>query len=387
MLITLIIFVIVLSILVFVHEMGHFFTAKKMGAKVEEFGFGLPPRAFGFYKKDGKLHWVGKNSKTEKNLEQTIYSINWLPIGGFVQIKGENGEENKQTDSFASKPIWQRAIMLSAGVIMNVVLCMVLLIIIFMAGAPTAISDNINSGAVISNAQVRIWSVIDDTPAQVAGLEAGDVIVKINNQAVSRRVEMQELLDNKEGEIVAMVVDRSGEKLTYDVGVVAYQDIVGIGVSVMETATVRYPWYLAIWQGIKTTFIWLFAIVTAFVLIIKNLIVGAPIGVEVAGPVGIAVMTGQAAQMGWVYILQFTALLSINLAIVNILPIPALDGGRLLFLLVEKIRGKAVTQKWENMAHNIGFMLLMLLVLFVTYKDVVRYGGAFFSKLGSIVGL
>jgi regulator of sigma E protease len=387
MFITIIIFVVVLSILVFVHEMGHFFTAKKMGAKVEEFGFGLPPRAVGVYKKDGKWKWVGKKTAKEEAFDTTIYSINWLPIGGFVQIKGENGEGVEESDSFACKPIWQRAIMLSAGVLMNIVLCMVLLIIIFMAGSPTAINDNMADSAVISNAQVRIWSVIDDAPAQAAGMEAGDVVVKINDQDISRRVEMQELLDDKEGETVVIAIDRDGKELVLDVGVVAYQDIVGIGVSVMETATVRYPWYLAIWQGIKTTFIWLAAIITAFVLIIKNLIIGAPIGVEVAGPVGIAVMTGQAAQMGWVYIMQFTALLSINLAIVNILPVPALDGGRLVFLLVEKIRGKPASQKWEAMAHNTGFMLLMLLVLFVTYKDIVRYGGEFLKRIGSLVGL
>jgi regulator of sigma E protease len=165
------------------------------------------------------------------------------------------------------------------------------------------------------------------------------------------------------------------------------KDYVGIGVGLVETATVRYPWYLAIWMGIKMTFIWIYAIIFAFISIFKNLIIGAPIGVELAGPVGIAVMTGQAAKMGFVYILQFTALLSINLAIINILPFPALDGGRILFLVIEKIRRKSVKQEWENLAHNIGFILLMILVLAVTYKDVVRYGGKILGALKNVIGV
>ena len=177
------------------------------------------------------------------------------------------------------------------------------------------------------------------------------------------------------------------EELSYDVIVQDYDLSTGIGVSLFQTGIVRYPWYIAIWQGIKMSFIWLVTIVMAFAMLIKNLIVGAPTGVEVAGPVGIAVMTGQFARMGFIYVMQFTALLSLNLAIINFVPFPALDGGRVLFLIIEKIKGKPVNQKWENLAHNIGFILLMVLILFVTFKDVGQYGGRMIDVIRGIVGL
>ena len=154
----------------------------------------------------------------------------------------------------------------------------------------------------------------------------------------------------------------------------------------VETAIVKYPWYLAIYKGVIATFIWMWAIIVAFATVIKNLIVGVPTGVEVAGPVGIAVLTGQAAKMGIIYLLQFTALLSLNLAIINILPFPALDGGRLFFLILEKIRGKAVKQEWENVIHNVGFLFLMGLVLLVTFGDVIKYGGGVFGAIKHLFG-
>ena len=154
----------------------------------------------------------------------------------------------------------------------------------------------------------------------------------------------------------------------------------------IETAIVRYPWYLAIYKGVIATFVWMGAIIIAFATVIKNLVLGVPTGVEVAGPVGIAVLTGQAAKMGIIYLLQFTALLSLNLAIINILPFPALDGGRLLFLILEKIRGRAVKQEWENLVHNLGFIILMGLVLLVTFGDVIKYGGGLFGTIKHLFG-
>jgi regulator of sigma E protease len=143
---------------------------------------------------------------------------------------------------------------------------------------------------------------------------------------------------------------------------------------------------LALKEGVLATWFWLVAIITAVVGLFKQLFGGPSMGLDFAGPVGIAVLTGQAAKMGWIYVLQFTALLSLNLAIINILPFPALDGGRILFLAIEKIRGKAVDSKLENIFHNIGFILLMILIVAITYRDLVRYGAKILSALGRIIG-
>ena len=153
----------------------------------------------------------------------------------------------------------------------------------------------------------------------------------------------------------------------------------GVGIAVAETGVVRYNWYQAIWEGIKNTVFLTWYVIVAFVTIIKNLFIGQGVGAEVSGPVGIAVMTGQVARLGLAYILQFAAMLSINLAVVNYLPLPALDGGRVLFLIIEKLRGRAVPEKIEAAIHNVGFMLLILLVVIVTFKDVFKFSDKFIS--------
>jgi len=155
------------------------------------------------------------------------------------------------------------------------------------------------------------------------------------------------------------------------------KDTPGIGIAIAEIGTVSYPIYLALGEGLRQTVLLLGAIISAFYDLLKNIFLGHGVTAEVAGPIGIAVLTGQVAKLGWIYILQFTALLSINLAIINILPFPALDGGRLLFLGIEKIKGRPVRRELEALIHNIGFILLMVLILFVTFKDVARYGQAF----------
>jgi len=384
MLITIIAFVAILSIIVFVHELGHFSTARFFGAKVEEFGLGLPPRIFGVKKEDNKFKVVGP--KHEDPEGQTIYSVNWIPIGGFVKIRGENGEDPDDPKSFANKKIWQRVIMISAGVIMNFVLCAVILIIGFMVGIPAVVEGDTN-GAIVSEPTIQIVEIVENTVAADAGIVVGDIILSVDSVEYSSSEELHDYLVSKLDSNIILDLKRGDEIISKDLLVSQYsEDNIGIGVGLVETALVRYPWYLAIWQGIRASFIWLVAIVLAFATIIKNLIIGVPTGVEVAGPVGIAVLTGQATKMGIIYLMQFTALLSLNLAIINILPFPALDGGRLVFLLVEKIRGKAVQQKWENLVHNIGFILLMTLVVFVTYKDVVKYGGKIWGVIIKSIG-
>ena len=386
MLLYIIAFLVVLSVLVFAHELGHFWTARKFGAKVEEFGFGLPPRIFGIRKIDGKWQYVRGQAEIEET-SPIVYSLNWIPVGGFVKIKGENGSDEQDQDSFAAKPIWQRAIMLAAGVVMNVILCIVLLSIGFGLGLPAVLDEEIdNGGKIISNQTLQVLEVLPDLPAQDKGLQIGDTILEVDGQPFVAIGAVKEYFQNKAGQEVTLKLRRHGEEIEETLTVVEYQEVVGIGVALVETAIVKYPWYSAIWQGIKTTYLLTITITVALYNIIKNLIIGAPVGVEVAGPVGIAVLTGQMTKMGFIYLLQFTALLSLNLAIINILPFPALDGGRLLFLAIEKIRGKAIKPQWENLANNVGFILLMLLVLFFTIKDVSKYGQGIWGAISGLFG-
>jgi regulator of sigma E protease len=148
-----------------------------------------------------------------------------------------------------------------------------------------------------------------------------------------------------------------------------------MGIGIARIGIVTYPWHYSIWKGIETTGIIAWRVVEAFYQLFKNIFLHGKLGIDVSGPVGIAVITGKVARLGFIYLLQFTALLSINLAIINFLPFPALDGGRVMFFIVEKLRGRAISQKIENAAHMTGFALLMLLVIVVTYKDIMTYGG------------
>lgn len=385
MLLTIIVFVLVLSLLVFVHELGHFVMARKFGVKAEEFGMGLPPRMFGLQKLSGKWRLVWGNREIKAD-EPMIYSLNWIPVGGFVKIKGENGELASDSDSFGHKPIWQRTIILASGVIMNLILCIGLLSIGFMIGMPTAAGDA-NGGKYISEPKVQITEVLAGYPAAGADIKVGDVIVKINDVQIKTGADLKSYLETKENQSVRVSLLRGQETLEKAVTIIKKDEITGLGVAIVDVGTVRYPIHLAIKEGFLVTWYWLVAIFMAVVSLFKQLFGGPSAGLDFAGPVGIAVMTGQAAKLGYIYVLQFAAMLSLNLAIINILPFPALDGGRILFLALEKIRGKAVDSKLENTMHNTGFILLMILIVAITYRDLARYGAKILSVLGRTVGL
>lgn len=439
MFLTIITFIIVFSLLIFVHELGHFWTARKFGVKAEEFGFGFPPRIFGVQILKGeKLEKVsetetinleisesqapdgreivrevvldekkeidrmvffkrfrfirGSNDPEikpgEENMQaSTIYSLNWIPLGGFVKIKGENGENENEPDSFASKKIWQRAIILSAGVGMNIVLAAVLISFGLMIGMPQSL-DNLNPKAKIFDKKIQVAGVMVESPAEKAGLTVGDTIISVNNQSFVNEGEFQDFVAGKVGEELNYNIKRGQENMDLKITPEIREETGrgGVGIAIAVTGLVRYPWYLAIWEGVKTTAILTWVIIMAFYDLFKNLIIGHGLSVDVAGPVGIAALTGQVAQMGFVYVLQFTVLLSINLAIINFLPIPALDGGRILFLIIEKIKGSPVKREVEAIIHNVGFSLLMLLVLVVTFKDISKFGSSFKALWERIIG-
>lgn len=368
MLLTIVVFILILGLLIFVHEFGHFIVAKRQGIKVDEFGFGFPPRIIGIKK------------------GETTYSLNLIPIGGFVKILGEQGEEPKNPKSFASKTPGTRARIVGMGVLMNFLLAIVLLTIGFKAGLPVALLDEEKG---VKDVKIQIIAVSQNTPAEEADLRIWDEIIALDGKEFKKVEEIQNYTKEKAGQEVAMTLKR-GEKVLEKKIVPRSQPPEGqgpLGIGLAKTGMISYPLHYAFWMGCKTTLSMIAVIIVALFNIIKELIITGTTTVEVTGPVGIAVMTGQIARMGWIYILNFTALLSINLGIINILPFPALDGGRLLFLAIEKIRGKKVSSKVENMIHMIGFILLMLLIILVTFRDITKFGNRILGVFKRLVGI
>lgn len=353
---TIILFFVVLSVLVLAHEWGHYYTAKKLGAKVEEFGLGFPPKVFSWKGKDG-MEW----------------SLNAIPVGGFVRIKGESGEHKDEPDSFATKSIPARLLILSAGVIMNMVVAVVLFTTTALVGMPAVTEFGVPESATVLERTVRVVEVASETPAE-GSFEPGDAIVSLNGSDVQTSEELRTAIASlPAGEEAVFGVQRRTEYLDVTVAPEEIEDRSMIGFALLETGIVRYPWYQAPVKGVETTFVFTRDILVGFYQLIRGLFVPADrIDAELAGPVGIAVMTGEVASLGFAYLLQFAALLSINLAILNILPIPALDGGRIVFVLIEAVRRKPVSQEVEGIVHGLGFLLLMGLVVVVTFKDIVN---------------
>jgi regulator of sigma E protease len=430
-----IVFIIILGVLIFVHELGHFVVARRNGIRAYEFGFGFPPRIFGIQyirgermekvseveemkiettdikagneeiisetvtekiKKVDKLMPVGRwriiwgrhddddeNEKRdwdeieENNYSRsTIYSLNWIPIGGFVKIKGEDGGHRDDADSFSSRSAWTRTKVLVAGVAMNFVLAWFLITAVMMIGAPQAVEGE-NAPA---NSKIQIAEIVPGSPAEATGLKIGDEISKIQiapdgqNVNLKNTEELQNYINSHKGEELNLKIIRGKEAINVKVTprTAAPEGQGPLGIAMAETEIVRYPWYEAIWKGLVSTGNLIITILIAFYGLLKSLIMGQSVGTEVTGPVGIAVLTKDVTKLGLVYVLQFAALLSINLGIINILPIPALDGGRIFFILIEKIKGSPVTHKVEQAFHTAFFILLITLMVAVTFHDVLK---------------
>lgn len=363
-------FIVVIGLLIFVHEFGHFFAAKRHGVRVDEFGFGFPPRIFGI--KRG----------------ETLYSINWIPLGGFVRIKGESGDDAKDKDSFAAKSVGVRAIILTAGVVMNLVLAWALLSFGYMIGLPQ-VAEDLSGLATVRDQRFQVMQVLPESPATSAGLEAGDAVIAVDGTSVDSVEGFREYTGSHLDVPIALTVERAGELETFEVTPAQLEGLPqpGIGIALVSTGIVSYPvWYAPV-QGLYATYGLTSQILSAFAGLVVDLFATRQVDVEFSGPLGIAVITGEVAALGFRHLLQFVALLSINLAVINILPIPALDGGRFAFLLMEWVRrGKPVNRRIEVTAHNIGFSLLILLIVVITYRDFVRYGDAIWKAMMSAVG-
>lgn len=369
MLLTILIFLIVISLLVFVHELGHFMTARRLGVTVEEFGFGFPPRIWGFKKRG------------------TIYSLNWIPFGGFVRLKGETPGTNVEPDSFAAQPRHRRFAILAAGVVMNYLLTFVVFTIGLTVGIPAATSGTANDSRV-RDPQPQIVSLDPTGVAAQAGLKTGDKVLRANDTPITSSTDLKTFQQTNAGQPFNLVAKRGGNELTVTLTPRQVDDEYRIGVGIVSVGTLREPFPQSVWYGLQATIDTTGQIFSSFGTLLKDLVVERKVAQDLSGPVGIVVLTGQAVDLGFGYLLQFIGLLSATLAVVNFFPLPALDGGRALFVIIEAIRRKAVDHRIESLVHAVGFYLLLALVLLVSIHDVQRFGitSRFMDGLKTVFG-
>jgi regulator of sigma E protease len=347
MLLSAIAFVTVLGLVVLVHETGHFLSARQAGITILEFGFGYPPRIKTLAVRDG-----------------VEYTLNAIPLGGFVRMLGE--EDPTAPGSFASKSAWARIRTLVAGPAMNLLLAVVLL------AAAAVMGEQIQVGRVL------VTSIATGSPAEGAGIQAGDLITAIEGQTVRNTLELVERTQAVLGQEVSLSLLRGSEaltvRLTPRVQPPPGEGAMGIGITMQEgwtVETVRQPIWEAPWLGVQEAWSALTLTVGGFVQIFR----GTVSPKELTGPVGIFQISGIVARTGLANLMRFAAFISVNLFLVNLLPVPALDGGRIAFIALEKLRGgRRVAPQRENLVHFIGLLVLMALMLLVSYFDVLRIG-------------
>ncbi len=335
-----------LALLVFVHEAGHFLFAKFFKMRVEEFGFGFPPRLFG------------------KKIGKTLYSVNLIPFGGFVKLFGEE-KEVKSKEGFQNQPIRKRLPVLVAGVCMNFVVGWLLFSVVFMAGAPR---------------HLAIADVASGSPAAIAGIESGDIITEasIGGTRLADPIDAAAFIDGVKASSVSQItltVLRGAESHTISMEKRENppQGEGALGVGLAEVGFDSQPFFQAFLSGLKEAWGALVLIAISLFHLVVGIFTTPSVLQEVAGPVGIVFLASQASALGFVYFLELLALISINLVIINLIPFPALDGGRILFLIIEKIKGSPVSRKLELAVNGIGFAALLILMVLVTVQDITRF--------------
>ncbi|MEK7640964.1 MAG: site-2 protease family protein [Patescibacteria group bacterium] len=326
-----------ISVLILIHEAGHFFAARKFGIAVEEFGFGFPPRLFA------------------KKIGETLYSINLLPFGGFVRLFGENQWDaaggGEARHSFFKQSAWKRSLVIVAGVAMNFFLGWMLMSLIFMIGTPQV---------------VLVAEVLADSPAAAAGILAQDQITGFDQAS-----DFVGAINQSRGKEINFSISRNGQ----EINIKATPRLSGdgaLGVAVVDAGIERLSIPIALWEGLRASVSIVVGIIVAFANLLWGLVTQGRLLIDFVGPIGIFGVASQAGSMGFVYLIQLLALISLNLAVLNILPFPALDGGRFLFILIEKIKGSPLKPEFERSANAVGFLLLLLLVISVTIRDVIH---------------
>lgn len=354
MIITILIAFFSLIALLVIHEFGHFILAKKFGAKVEEFGVGYPPRVFG------------------KKIGETVYSLNLIPFGAFVKIHGEEGGVEDYR-SFTDKPLWQRFLIIAGGVVSFWIISIILLgAVSAVWGLPQAVSDEESQN--LQEIKIQITQVMPDSPAKTAGLVAGDVIMGFEKVS-----DIQNFVANNKGKEITFNIKRGQDivekKLTPRL---SFPENDGpTGVVLMRIALKRCSWFLAPIEGAKVSFGMTASIVSGWIAGLKNILgiakLPSDLKMEFMGPIGILSLLGQYSKMGINYFFFLVSYIAVAMALTNILPIPALDGGKLVFLIIEGVRGKALNYKIEQNLTATFFVLLIIFMIFVTVKfDIPR---------------
>jgi len=356
-----IIFIIILGILIFVHELGHFSVAKKSGIRVDEFAVGFPPKIFSFMKNGTK------------------YALNLIPFGGYVRIFGENPDEEsldpEARDSFVNKPKIVQIAVLGAGVTFNIIFAWILISISLMSGFPSMVTDENRDR--VESANVVVTGVEKDSPAEGAGIQPGDIISAISSieNTTSEKITVDEvssfIKDNGE-EQITMSVLRGEENLEIALqptsGILSDRKAIGITMDLI--GTMKLGFFESIIQGAIMSGQMIKDIAFGLVIFIGQAItINADLS-QVAGPVGIVGLVGDASNFGFVYLLGFTAFISLNLAVLNLLPFPALDGGRILFVIIEGIMGRRINPKVANTVNAAGFLILITLMIVITVSDI-----------------
>lgn len=338
MILYIVIAIIVFGLLIFVHEFGHFFTAKLCGVKVNEFAVGMGPALFKFRK------------------GETQYSLRALPIGGFTAMEGEDGENNDPR-AFVNRPVWQRIIVLVAGAFMNILTGFVIILILVMLTNPIA--------------STTVAQFANGATSSQTGLQVGDKILKIDGASVHIGTDITlGLIMSNRGK-VNMQVLRSGKVVDLpNVQFPVASD--GNGGKVMEQDFQVFAQRKSPGMVISHAFYWTIAMVKLVWVTIVQMFAGRYSVKDLSGPVGVTAAMGQAASQGASSLFMLVAMIAVNLGVVNLFPLPALDGGRLLFVIIEGIRRKPISRKYEGYVHLAGFALLMALMLIITYNDILR---------------
>lgn len=340
----LLIFVVALSILVLVHEFGHFFAARLTGVKVEEFGLGLPPKII------------------SKKIGETVFSLNWLPIGGFCKLYGEDNN-GKGQEAFNNKNPWQKGIIVLGGVVMNVVLAIVIFTVVYS-----------RVGIPVETDRVSIIGVAKNTPASNAGLREGDVVLKVNDVVVKTGSALTAEVGKYKGKKVTLYLNNN-RTVAVDVreNPPAGEGSMGIAISNTEMQKLKwYEVYKGVEAGFKEAYFWGRVILGGVASMVGGLLQGH-VPTDVAGPVGMFQATTAIKQtQGFLAVIHFFGIVSVNLAVVNVLPFPALDGGRIVFVLYELVFRKKANEKLEALVNNLGMAILLTLLLTITVTDVVR---------------
>jgi regulator of sigma E protease len=368
MILSIIVFLFILGILVFVHELGHFLVAKAAGMRVDEFSIGFPPRLF------------------KKRKGDTLYSINAIPFGGYVKIHGENFEGGAPTDddarSFDHKPVWMRMLVILAGITMNLVFAFVVLTVAFSVGFVSVAQDLTQiPGATVTQGQVLITDIVKGSTADQAGVKAGDYVTKATDVqtgtvtqigSVSTLIAYTKAEQAKGAEKIKLTIDRDG--VTQDKEVAISHEGTPIGVIIQPVDIVRIPFWRAPGAAVKEIGYIVGITWDALKGFGKRLFVHGQLDPTVSGPIGIYQATASATHAGVVSTVFLLVVLSINLALFNVLPIPALDGGKFLFLVIEAVFGKkAVNRKFESIVVTISFILIIGLIIVLSVRDISKF--------------